>query len=111
MVKALTFWSLIVGFIIGLAYSVGQNLVDDIKNPDVDAFYSLNYVAFVVVIIIAIFLGWLFYYLEKQENERREHNEDIQFKSLVNNLEKIDKSINSLADEIRQDRNERKHRK
>ena len=42
MAKALTFWSVIIGFFFGLAYSIGQDLISAIADPSVRAFYTVQ---------------------------------------------------------------------
>lgn len=110
MSRAIEFWGVIVGFFAGWAFVTGQDFIAAIRNPEIKALETVNYFAFVIALCVVGFLGWLFYQLEKQENERRDHNENMLFHSLNNMTDRISsmaESIDALTNEIRRDRDER----
>ena len=105
MARNLTFWSMIIGFLAGFAFNLSDKLAQKLSEsvPSLNALMDYEYRALAIIVPSIILLGVIFYFAEKQENEKNEHNQDIYYQA----INKWAKNVEDLINEIRQDRNER----
>jgi len=73
MGKSLTFWSIIIGFLLGF---LQQNLYNFAKIIQTDGFLkamvSINYTILVISVVVAAFVGCLFYLIEREQKKKHQ---------------------------------------
>jgi hypothetical protein len=123
MAKNLSFWATIIGFLLGGIISLSDKLMQKL-GEHVSFFSGFEYPAMVIAVPAVIGLIIIYHYVEKEESEKREHNETMlfsylnnlskHFESVSKNIEAMSKNMNTslekLTNEIRQERNERNNK-
>lgn len=91
MAKALTFWSVILGFILGVFASSTEEIpLSGFEYGDA------RFWRFVILAVITLASGIVFYGLERKQSEKTEDE-----------IQKINKNLELLINEYRMERNER----
>lgn len=98
MIKNLTFWSVILGFIFGTAVNSGTWFINAMSsNITAINYKNVDYWKFAFVSVIAIVFGVIFYFAEKTQNDKAELKE-----------KKRDDALSELIQELRLERQEQK---
>ena len=109
MAKNLTFWSTVIGFLMGYAVTLSDRIAGKISQH-IPILNSFEYRSLAVIIPALVVLAIVFHFVEKQENEKNEHNFGI-YTQVINRtskeVEMLSANVEALVNEIRKDRNER----
>jgi hypothetical protein len=71
MGKSLTFWSIIIGFLLGFLQQNFVSFINTVKsNGFLKAVLSINYEVLIISLLVVIILGWLFFYVERSQSEK-----------------------------------------
>lgn len=101
MAKSLTFLSVILGYILGM-FATSTEQVAAVSAWD---YSDARYWRFILTLSIAIGFGVWFYIIERRNSDKS----DKLVKKQSDNIERLLTSVNSLINEIRKDRNDRRN--
>ena len=101
MTKALTFWSVFLGFGMGIAYNIVEKVIDmGSEVPLIEVLKSFEYQALAVVVPFVILLSLILYQMERDQITKTEEFNN----TLYNKLDGLTLAITNLGEEIRKDR-------
>ena len=100
MAKSLTFWSVILGFILGAFANTTENL--PLSAWD---YADTRFWRFAILFLVALVSAFVFYLIERKSSIKIE-KDNAEFRNIVIGLTE---SVKDLISEIREDRNERRN--